>query len=157
MNESLRVVQDELTSDAIIGLLRAHLALMRSLSPPESVHALDLDGLRAAEITFWRAETATGELLGCGALKALDAETGEIKSMHTAAAHRGKGVAAALLAMILVTARERGYTRLYLETGSQPGFAPARAFYAAHGFSECPPFGDYTNDPASFFMTRTLS
>ncbi len=155
MTAALRVRTDDLRSVEIIALLQAHLALMRSLSPPESVHALDLDGLRAANITFWRAEQ-DGQLLGCGALKELDPKTGEIKSMHTAEAHRGKGVAAALLAMAISTARGRGYDALYLETGSQPGFQAARNFYARHGFSQCAPFADYTDDPASYFMTLRL-
>ncbi|MDF2368560.1 GNAT family N-acetyltransferase [Sneathiella sp.] len=151
----LVITRDDVRSDEIIALLDAHLTLMRSLSPPESTHALDLDGLRASNITFWRAELA-GELLGCGALKELAGNAGEIKSMHTAAAHRGKGVAAALLLHVMATARERGYKKLFLETGSQPGFKPARSLYARHGFTECPPFEGYVPDPNSVFMTINL-
>lgn len=151
----LVITRDDVRSEEIITLLGAHLTLMRSLSPPESVHALDLDGLRGGDITFWRAEL-DGALTGCGALKELDGDTGEIKSMHTTAAHRGKGVAAALLLHVMATARDRGYKALFLETGSQPGFQPARSLYARHGFVECPPFADYTDDPNSFFMTLRL-
>ena len=151
----LVITRDDVRSEEIIALLDAHLTLMRSLSPPESTHALDLEGLREPAITFWRAEIG-GELAGCGALKALDEDAGEIKSMHTAAAHRGKGVAAALLRHVMTTAQERGYRKLFLETGSQPGFEPARQLYLTHGFSECPPFGEYILDPNSVFMTIDL-
>ena len=151
----LVITCDDVRSEEIIALLDAHLTLMRSLSPPESTHALDLTGLRGPEITFWRAEIA-GELAGCGALKALEEDAGEIKSMHTAAAHRGKGVAATLLRHVMTTARDRGYQKLFLETGSQPGFEPARQLYLTHGFAECPPFGEYMLDPNSVFMTIDL-
>ncbi|MZR31756.1 GNAT family N-acetyltransferase [Sneathiella litorea] len=152
---ALFITRDDVRSNEIIALLDAHLTLMRSLSPPESVHALDLEGLRGPDITFWRAEMA-GELVGCGALKELNNTAGEIKSMHTAAAHRGKGIAAALLRYVMTTARERGYQQLFLETGSQPGFEPARLLYKQFGFSVCPPFAGYVLDPNSVFMTIDL-
>ena len=155
MTAALDIRLDDARGEDVIALLAAHLTLMRSLSPPESTHALDLDGLRADNITFWRAEQ-DGELVGCAALKELDSVTGEIKSMHTAAAHRGKGIAAALLEHLLETAQARGYRELYLETGSQPGFQPARALYARYGFTECRPFADYREDPNSCFMTLRL-
>lgn len=136
-------------------LLEEHLADMRAWSPPESIHALDLDGLRRPEVSFWTVWEGAA-LLGCGALKALGPDHAEIKSMRTANAHRGKGVARLMLAHLLAEARRRGYARLSLETGSQPGFVPARTLYAAHGFVECPPFADYRPDPNSVFMTRTL-
>lgn len=139
----------------IIALLTEHLRLMRSISPPESTHALDLDGLLAPAITFWTARRG-GDLLGCGALKALGEAQGEVKSMHTAAASRGRGIAAAILAAILAEARSRGYRSLNLETGSQPEFAPAVRFYQRHGFTFCPPFADYREDPNSVFMSRGL-
>jgi putative acetyltransferase len=126
---------------------------MYNISPPESVHALDLDGLRKPEITFWTVWSGI-ELLGCGALKELDAHHGEIKSMRTAGAHRRKGVARAVLIHIISEARNRGYTRLSLETGSQPAFEPARRLYESFGFRECGPFDGYTEDPNSVFMTR---
>lgn len=149
------ITPDDVRSDEIIALLDAHLTLMRSLSPPESTHALDLEGLRAPGITFWRAELAN-QLVGCGALKELNDAAGEIKSMHTTAAHRGKGVAASLLHHVIETARGRGYKSLFLETGSQPGFEPARQLYLIHGFTECAPFADYVEDPHSFFMSLRL-
>ncbi|WP_339716432.1 GNAT family N-acetyltransferase [uncultured Sneathiella sp.] len=155
MMMALVISPDNVRDEDVIGLLAAHLTLMRSLSPPESTHALDLEGLRAKNITFWRAEQ-DGDLVGCAALKELDSVTGEIKSMHTAAAHRGKGIAAALLEHLLETAQARGYRELYLETGSQPGFQPARALYARYGFTECRPFADYREDPNSCFMTLRL-
>ena len=128
---------------------------MRSLSPPQSVHALPLEGLRRREITFWSV-WENGELLGCGALKELDPEHGEIKSMRTASSHLRKGVARAMLQHILAEAARRGYRRLSLETGAQPGFEPARQLYARAGFTACAPFAQYTNDPNSVFMTREL-
>jgi putative acetyltransferase len=151
----LTIRLDDLTSAAVHALLEAHLATMREHSPPEAIFALDLDGLRLPEITFW--SVREGEtLVGCGALKALSSTHGEIKSMHTAAAHRGKGIAEAMLQHILAEAKARGITRLSLETGSQTGFAPARALYAKHGFTLSGPFGDYRENSHSAFMTRPL-
>lgn len=126
---------------------------MRAISPPESVHALDLDGLRRPEITFWTAWSGAA-LLGCGALKELSPDHGEVKSMRTARAHRRSGVARAMLAHIVAAARRRGYQRLSLETGSMAEFAPARSLYERFGFRYCEPFAGYVDDPNSVFMTR---
>lgn len=126
---------------------------MRAISPPESVHALDLDGLRRPEITFWTAWSGNA-LLGCGALKELSPDHGEVKSMRTARAHRRGGVARAMLAHIVAAARRRGYQRLSLETGSMAEFAPARSLYERFGFRYCEPFAGYVDDPNSVFMTR---
>jgi len=147
--------QDDLRGPEIAALLEAHLAHARAHSPPESIHALDLDRLRTPEITFWSAWSG-GELVGCGALKELSPDHGEIKSMHTARAHRGKGVAAKLVAHILAVARSRRYRRVSLETGTMAGFAAARALYAGFGFEVCPPFAQYREDPNSVCMTLTL-
>ena len=129
---------------------------MRVISPPEAVHALDLDALRVPEITFWT--VWDGETLaGCGALKEIEADHGEIKSMHTAAAYRGRGVAATLLKHVVETARTRGYNHLSLETGSTHHFTAAQTLYSRNGFTECGPFGSYQLDPHSLFMTRSLA
>lgn len=146
---------DDLRGPETADLLAAHAAFCRSTSPPESNHFLELDALRAPDVTFWTAWEGRG-LMGCAALKQLDAAHGEIKSMHTAAAFRGRGVGAALLGHLLEEARRRGYRRLSLETGSMAAFAPARALYARFGFVDCPPFGDYRPDPNSVFMTLDL-
>ncbi|MEM6464353.1 MAG: GNAT family N-acetyltransferase [Pseudomonadota bacterium] len=146
---------DDLRGSEIADLLRAHLDQMAEHSPPESRHALDLEGLRAPDVTFWTA-WRKGTLLGCGALKELDAAHGEIKSMHTARAERGQGVAASILQTILVEARKRAYRRLSLETGSMNAFRPAHQLYMKHGFEACPPFGDYIEDRNSIFMTLAL-
>lgn len=146
---------DDLRGPEIQALLEEHLRHMHELSPPESVHALDLDKLRQPDITFWT--IWDGELLmGCGALKQHSATEGELKSMRTPAARRGRGAARAILNHIIETARSRGLQRLSLETGSQPGFEPARQLYASAGFEACGPFADYPEDPYSFFMTREL-
>ena len=147
---------DDLTGPEIQSLLAEHLRFMYEISPPESVHALDLNGLKQPEITFWSAWDDDGDLMGCGALKALGAAVGEIKSMNTSSRHRRKGVARQLLEHIITVARIRGYKRLYLETGSEPEFAPARQLYASLGFSICPPFAEYIDDPLSTYMTLTL-
>jgi putative acetyltransferase len=146
---------DDLRGPEIAALLEEHLADMRRISPPESVHALDLEKLRAPGIRFWTL-WQDGELLGCGALKQLDATHAEIKSMRTAGAHRRKGVAATMLRHLLEQARAAGIQRVSLETGSMIEFAPARALYAAHGFVASGPFADYGEDPNSVFMTLTL-
>lgn len=150
-----RIEVDDLTSLDIIQLLGEHLASAALHSPPESIHALDLDGLRQPNITFWSARHGS-ELLGCCALKELDSRHGEIKSMRTASEHLRKGVAARLLAHLLGEATRRGYQQLSLETGSMEAFAPARCLYGRFGFEACGPFADYVEDPYSVFMTRWL-
>ncbi len=147
--------EDDLRGPEVTELLRAHLDHTGSHSPAESMHALDLEALRVPEITFWTAWEGAN-LLGCGALKELDRRHGEIKSMHTAQAHRGKGVASGILGHILDEARGRTYERLSLETGSMDAFAPARALYAGFGFALCGPFAPYRKDPYSVFMTLGL-
>ena len=151
----MRIEIDDLSRPAIHDLLNEHLQSMYALSPPESVHALDLDELRQPDITFWSAWDGS-LLLGCGALKQLTPTHGEIKSMRTPDALRRKGAGRALLAHIIDTARARGYQRLSLETGSMDGFLPARKLYESSGFSYCGPFGDYVEDPHSAFMTIRL-
>ncbi|MBC7912394.1 MAG: GNAT family N-acetyltransferase [Pyrinomonadaceae bacterium] len=146
---------DDLKGSEIFELLQEHLQSMFLHSPPESVHALDIEGLRKPEITFWTV-WENGELLGCGALKELDAQHAEIKSMRTASRHLRKGVAKNLLKHILEEAMRRGYKRLSLETGSMEVFEPARTLYANFGFTYCDPFADYVLDPNSVFMTREL-
>jgi putative acetyltransferase len=151
----VQIAPDPLTSPEIAAFLQAHLDQMRATSPAESVHALDLTGLRAPGMRFWSAYDA-GELVGCAALKRLDDAHGELKSMRTAPHRTRQGIAARMLAFVLDAARADGLTRLSLETGAQGFFAPARALYARHGFAECEPFGDYRPDPNSVFMTRRL-
>lgn len=147
---------DDLNGPEIRGLLEEHLRHMHEISPAESVHALDLAGLRKPEITFWTAWSGR-KLLGCGALKELDPTHGEIKSMRTAQAHRRSGVGRAMLAHILSVARARRYARVSLETGAPEAFVPARRLYEGFGFEYCGPFADYpVDDPNSVFMTRAL-
>ena len=152
---TMQIRLDPLTDPAVHALLNEHLQNMYELSPPESVHALDLDKLRHPSITFWSAWD--GELLlGCGALKALDAAHGELKSMRTPNALRRRGAGRALLLHIINEARSRGYARLSLETGDSAAFQPALGLYASAGFSFCGPFADYVLDPHSVFMTMAL-
>nr|WP_249422201.1 GNAT family N-acetyltransferase [Marinomonas lutimaris] len=128
---------------------------MFAASPPECVFALDFDGLKKPNITFWTV-WEDKQLLGCGALKTLDETHAEIKSMRTTSAARNKGVASTLLRHILEAAKKKGLNKISLETGSQDFFAPARKLYAKHDFIECGPFADYKLDPYSVFMTRSL-
>jgi putative acetyltransferase len=146
---------DDPRAPRIAALLRAHLDSMALHSPPESIHALDVDALCAPKIVFWAAWEGP-ELLGCGALLELDSRHGEIKSMRTAEHRLRTGVASAILREIIGEAERRGYTRLSLETGSMAAFAPARMLYASFGFDYCGPFADYLEDPNSVFMTRSL-
>lgn len=146
---------DDLTSDVVAALLEEHHGEMQEHSPRESIHALDLQGLRTPDVTFWSAWD-DGVLVGCGALKELDSQHGEIKSMRVSYAYRGRGFGAKVLAHILKEAEARGYTRLSLETGSQDAFIPARKMYEQHGFSYCDPFAAYVLDPNSVFMTREM-
>jgi putative acetyltransferase len=147
---------DDLRSPEVAALLDAHLTQAQAASPRESMHALDLNALRSPEITFWTVWDGA-RLLGCGALRELDPSHGEIKSMHTAAPFRGRGVAKRLLAHIVDEARLRSYKRLSLETGLVDAFAPARALYSRFGFVVCPPFGEHVVDPYSVFMMLDLS
>ncbi|MET0781757.1 MAG: GNAT family N-acetyltransferase [Microbacterium sp.] len=146
---------DDVSGDAIRELIAFHLDGMHDSSPPESVHALDIDGLRHPSITFWSA-WIDGELAGIGALKTIDAERGELKSMRVDDRFRGSGVGRAILRHIVAAARERGMTSLWLETGSPEDFLPAVRLYESEGFTRCGPFEGYTDDPLSVFMTREL-
>ena len=151
----IRIDRDNPGRGDVQKLLSEHLADMFATSPAESVHALDSAALSGPAITFWTAREES-EVLGCGALKLLEPGRGEIKSMRTAAHARGRGIATLLLSHIVDEARRSGYARLYLETGSQEFFVPARRLYQRHGFSTCPPFGDYAEDPNSIYMTLAL-
>lgn len=146
---------DGLSSQAIRELLEEHLRNMRQISPPESVHALDIGALREPDITFWSVWNL-GALVGCGALRELNKSHGEVKSMRTKVSQRRSGVGSAVLTHILEVATSRGYERVSLETGSQPEFNPARKLYEKFGFSYCRPFGEYVDDPNSVFMTKLL-
>jgi len=146
---------DDLTDPRIAVFLEEHIKDMRSVSPPESKHALDLEGLKQPEITFWSVWQGS-ELIGCGALKRLDHEHAELKSMRTAIGQRRKGLGALILKFIMDEARSRGYRRMSLETGSMTFFKPARGLYLSYGFVPCLPFADYKPDPNSVFMTRDL-
>jgi putative acetyltransferase len=146
---------DNLSRSAVHALLNEHLQSMYVLSPPESVHALNLEDLRKPEITFWT--VWEGQLLlGCGALKELNQKHGEVKSMRTAKAHRRRGAGRAILAHIIEVAKSRSYERLSLETGSMEVFEPAQSLYGKFGFRYCGSFGDYVEDPHSVFMTTRL-
>jgi putative acetyltransferase len=152
---TLRFELDDLTRPAVHRLLEEHLADMYATSPAESVHALDLDALRAPEIEFWTA-WEDDELRATGALKRLSASDVELKSMRTARASRGSGVGTRMLQHLLERARAAGHRTVWLETGTQDYFAPARRLYARHGFAPCEPFGSYKPDPHSAFMTSAL-
>lgn len=151
----LTIVVDDLRGPAIAALLREHLAHMHEVTPAQSVHALDLDALRAPDITFWSVWIGD-ELVGCGALREIDPRHGEVKSMRTVEAHRGKGVGAAMLEHLLAEATRRGYARVSLETGAMDAFAPARALYARYGFEPCGPFAGYRVDPNSVYLEKRL-
>ncbi len=151
----IRIVEDDLAGAPVAALLRYHLEQMHLNSPPGSVFAFDIDRLRAPDVTFWTAWEGDA-LLGCGAVKHLDAESGEIKSMRTAPEHLRKGVAAALLDHIITVARERDYRRLSLETGSGPAFDPALALYRRRGFVDGAAFGDYERTDFNQFLHLEL-
>ncbi|MCT2535825.1 GNAT family N-acetyltransferase [Aquibacillus koreensis] len=151
----MQIRVDDLSGEKVRQLIMDHLKNMELHSPPESRHALSVDGLRGPKITFWSAWEEE-ELLGCGALKELDRNHGEIKSMKTATAHLRKGVSKTILQHIIMVAQDRGYRRLSLETGSMDAFMPARKLYESQGFQYCPPFSDYKKDPNSLFMTKEI-
>ncbi|MEJ8280804.1 GNAT family N-acetyltransferase [Pseudonocardia spirodelae] len=157
----MRIAVDDLTDPGIGAFLTGHAADMLAQGPPESSHALDLDGLRGPGVTVWAARDDDGTLLGCGALSELAAGSvpehpaAELKSMRTAEHARGRGVGTAVLLRLLGAARDRGCAALYLETGAGEYWAPARRLYARHGFVPCAPFAHYPDDPLSVHMRRS--
>ena len=152
---TIRIIRGDFGDPRVAALLRVHVTQARAQTAPGSAHALDLDGLRSPEISFWTMwEDET--LMGIGALKRLAADHGEVKSMHTAQPVRRKGAGSVMLRHIIAVARASGMARLSLETGSWDYFRPAQAFYRRHGFIKCPPFADYVLDPNSVFMTLDL-
>lgn len=155
MINNMHIKEDDLQGSKVVALLQEHLEHMRATSPPDSTHALDLQALRATEVTFWSA-WENESLLGCGAVKELNVRTGEIKSMRTASDHLRKGVASRILQHIIDEANNRSYQRLMLETGSMDAFSSARKLYERFGFIECPPFDEYVEDPNSVFLMLTL-
>ena len=146
---------DDLTGEKIIALINEHLTGMHGITPAESVHALPLEKLRQSDITLWSV-WEQDELMGCGALKELDSEHGEIKSMRTATQHLRKGVASKIIEHLLKEAKQRGYKRVSLETGASENFIPAQRLYEKYGFVYCGPFADYKDDPNSVFMTLKM-
>jgi putative acetyltransferase len=154
MTES-EIAIDDLSGPEIAVFLDEHIRDMRAVSPPGSKHALDLDGLRKPEITFWILRLS-GQIAACCALKELDPHHGEIKSMRTSDAFRRRGAATRLLEHVIQAAGSRGYTRLSLETGAMHFFEPARTLYRKFGFVSCAPFAAYKDDPNSVFLTKTL-
>lgn len=151
----MNIIEDNLNSRQTLALLKEHLSEMHSVSPPESAHALDVNQLKDRSITFWSA-WEEGVLLGCAALKELDAFHGEIKSMRTATMARGSGIGSKLLEHVISASADRGYSRLSLETGAMAHFKPARSLYLKYGFEFCQPFGAYKLDPNSVFMTLQI-
>jgi putative acetyltransferase len=151
----MEVTVDDPTSPEVRALLAEHLADMIATSPPESMHALDADALGGPGVTFWTVRDG-GAPIACGALKELTPEHGELKSMRTIPAARGRGTASLLLTTLLEEARRRGYRRVSLETGPHDFFAPALRLYERHGFTRCAPFADYVDDPHSVYLTLEL-
>lgn len=151
----MRVTVDDPGLPEVRKLLEEHLRDMYELSPPESVHALDVGKLQESDVTFWTVRDGP-LLLGCGAIKEIDSGHGEIKSMRTPLSLRRRGAGRALLTHMIAVARERGYKRLSLETGAREAFAPAQRLYGSFGFRYCEPFGNYRLDPNSVFMTLEL-
>jgi len=152
---SIKIQTANLDTPEFAALIDTHAELMLSLSPPGSCHFLPMDGLRTPDVTVW--EMRDDEtLVGCGALQELSARHGEVKSMHMLNQRRGSGLGRKMLDHILSEAQSRDYSRLSLETGSMAGFKPSRTLYQSIGFTICPPFGDYVEDPNSVFMSLTL-
>ena len=154
MSDPVISIDDPRAGD-VRALLERHLAFSEATTPAEDRHALDVDALLDPAVSFY-SYRVDGRLLGVGALKRLDDEHAEIKSMHTAEAARGQGVGRAMLDHLLAVAGARGFSRVSLETGAGPAFAPARALYARAGFAPCPPFAGYPDSPNSAYMTRSL-
>ncbi|HEX6449123.1 MAG TPA: GNAT family N-acetyltransferase [Trebonia sp.] len=155
MTTAGRITADDPRAPDVRALLERHLTFALETTPPEHSFALDIEGLLNPAITFYGYRDS-GELLGIGALKELSPSHAEIKSMHTAAAARGRGVGRAMLSHLLAVARSRGYARVSLETGTMAEFSPARALYASAGFTPYEPFADYEPSPDNCFMTLVM-
>ncbi|WP_084398014.1 GNAT family N-acetyltransferase [Henriciella aquimarina] len=154
---SISIELADLEAEDVVSLIRAHKALMLETSPPESSHALQIDGLKQPGITVWAMREGHGVLIGCGALKTLSGgRSGEIKSMHTVAQLRRGGLGRQMLSHLIAEARARYWSALYLETGAQDAFYPARKLYERHGFAYCGPFEGYREDRNSVFMRLDL-
>lgn len=167
MIANLRIVPDDLSRPEVLALLQFHLDEMHQWSPACKVHAMPAERLRQRDVAFFSAWAAPAVqeggpederevLAGCGAIKHLDDTHGELKSMRVTPACLGQGVGRAILLHLISQARGRGYRRVSLETGRPAPFLPAQRLYAAHGFVECPPFGDYVSDDFSMCMTLEL-
>lgn len=151
----MKIIKDDLTNPQVIALLKEHMDDMQATSPPESVHALDIKKLRESNVIFWSMWDSEN-LAGFGANLVLDSKHIEIKSMRTSAHYKNKGVASSILRHIINEAKINGYTRMSLETGSMDYFKPAIQLYLKHGFEYTTPFSNYTNDPNSLYLTRTV-
>lgn len=155
MSARLTIVEDDLTSEDVCALLQLHLNEMHQWSPACKIHAMPVERLREADVTFYSAWDGD-RLAACGAIKHLDTTRGELKSMRAAPEFRGHGAGEAILLHLLSVAKDRGYTWLGLETGRPEPFVPAQRLYQKHGFAECEPFGDYVSDDFSLCMSRTI-
>jgi putative acetyltransferase len=151
----MKILPGDFTHPQVKALLTHHLEGMHANSPPGHVFALDWSSLQKPEITFWTVWDGE-DLMGCGALKDVGDGTGEIKSMRTWPQHLRKGVGATMLKHIMATARDRGYTRLSLETGSGPAFDAALELYRRHGFKSGGAFADYVKSEFNQFMHLDL-
>lgn len=152
----MQIREGGLDDPRVVALLQLHVSSMQAHSPPESVHALDVGNLKQPGIGFWTV-WEEDRLLGCAALREIDAGHGEIKSMRTDPGQLRRGTGAALLRHILEVARDRGYHRLSLETGTGPAFEAAHGLYRQFGFTECAPLAGYpADDPFSRFLSRVL-
>lgn len=158
MKDQVELHQDDLSDGQVIRLLEAHRLEMLKHSPPESVHALDIDAMRSQDLTFWSVRIQiANDVIACGALKHLDAHHAELKSMKVADPYLGKGLGRLMLNHLIQNAEELGYRRLNLETGTMDAFIAARGLYESIGFVECKPFADYFDDPLSICMTLDLA
>lgn len=155
MAQSLTIIEDDLSGAATQALLAFHQIEALNNSPPGTSYALDLSGLMTPDMTVWTAWRGS-DLAGCVALKEMSAQQGEVKSMRTAPVFVRQGVAAALLAYVIGTARARGYQTLCLETGTNEAYAAAVALYIKHGFVSGPVYGDYVDSPHNQYFYLDL-
>ena len=155
MRNQIEIKLDDLSGDSIKKLLQTHLTNAALHSPQDAIFALDLEALKAPEISFWSV-WQNEEILACGAIKMLDKEHAEIKSMHTLEKARGKGIGNQLVNHIIQQARAKNIKRLSLETGTADAYFPAHRLYKRHGFQECPAFSDYQESIHSLYMTKSI-
>ena len=151
----MKTIESNFEDPEVNQLLKKHFVELRSVSPKGSTHVLDIEGLQNKSIKFWSIYEHH-KLIGCGALKFLDSNHGEFKSIRVADSFRKKGYGKKVISVLFEKSKELGVNKISVETGSGEFFLPARRLFKKFGFEECEPFGHYVNDSNSCYMSLEI-